>query len=181
MNEKQKEALFGIWDKIGISANHLKYMGISSIDPKEYFNLMQEYLGIVPDTAIGSNRTHFQNLEEHIISDVNRKFFPDNAVKPSECGDYKVKLWKLNLDKFTSFHYGFMGNTYKLTGEFLYNYPEDFKCPHEDKDESCFDEYCLEPLVFPVGDYIFKKYGISINYTMTLADTDGHIFKLVKE
>jgi hypothetical protein len=181
MNEKQKEALFGIWEKIGISADHLKYLAIPSIDPKEYFNLIQEYLGIVPDSAIGSNRTYFQNLEEHIIRDVNRKFFPDNAAKPSECGDYKVKLWRLNLDKFTSFHYGFVGNTYKLMGDFLYSLPEDFKCPHEDKDNSCFDEYCLEPLVFPVGKYIQKAYGISINYNMTQADSDGSMFKLASE
>jgi len=178
MNEKQKEALFGIWDKIGISRDHLKYLAIPSIDPKEYFNLMQEYLGVEPDTAIGSNRTYFQNLEEHIISDVNRKFFPDNAVKPSECGDYRLKLWRLNLDKFTNSIYGL---TYKLMADFLYSNPEDFKCPHEDIDGGCFDEYCLEPLVFPVGSYIFKKYGISINYNMIKADTNGNVFKLVAE
>jgi hypothetical protein len=181
MNEKQKQALFGIWDKIGISAEHLKYLGIPSIDPRVYFDLMQEYLGVEPDTAVGSNRTYFQNLEEHIISDVNRKFFPDNAVKPSECGDYRVKLWRLSLDKSTTMHFYMMGKHYKLLADFLYSYPEDFKCPQEDKDESCFDEYCLEPLVFPVGGYLFKKYGISVNYNMIKADTNGNVFKLVAE
>jgi hypothetical protein len=65
--------------------------------------------------------------------------------------------------------------------DFLYSNPEDFKCPHEDIDGSCFDEYCLEPLVFPVASYIFKKYGISINYNMIKADTNGNVFKLVAE
>lgn len=181
MNEKQKQALFGIWEKIGISADHLKYLAIPSVRPNEYFDLIQEYLGIVPDSAIGSNRSYYQNLEEHILRDVNRKFFPDNAVKPSECGDYKVKLWRLNLDKFATANLGLSGNSYKLMVDFLYSLPEDFKCPHEDSDEGCFDEYCLEPLVFPIGRYIQKAYGLSINYNMIKADSDGHIFKLVSE
>jgi len=187
MNEDQKKLLFNFWDKMGISSEYVKYFGIKTLDSKEYFELMMEFLGVIPDTAIGSLRTYFQNLEEFICRDVNRSLFFDDVAKPAGCGDYKVKLWRLNLDRYVTNNKNL--NYFKPMGDFLYSEPKEFQCPeegfldrlHTQYKDNCFDEYCLQPLVFPVGKFLKEKYGFSINYNMIKVDKRGEVFKLVDE
>jgi len=162
ISDGEKKAVFKLWDRLGISLENLKYLGLGLKNPKEYFLLMQEYLGL-PVYGIGSNRAELDALREYIIKDVNEYIKTLDSSDVDSCGNSQVILMHLFLERAFSFE-NFAGNHFKVNCDF-FCFGEDFVCPDENfgDDTFCQFEYCFFPIIGQAVKYVLKKYGIPLN------------------
>lgn len=162
ISDGEKKAVFKLWDKLGISVENLKYLGLGLKSPKEYFFLMQEYLGL-PVYGVGSNRAELDALREYIIKDVNEYIKSLDSSDVDSCGNSQVILKHLFLERAFSFM-GFAGNHFKVNSDF-FCFGDDFVCPDENFGDElfCQFEYCFSPIIGQAVRYVLKKYGIPLN------------------
>jgi hypothetical protein len=184
MEDSQKRALFNVWNTLGISTKNAKYIGVSFESQSEFLSLLQEFLGITP-VEVGSNRAIFDNLEDYIVKDVNQYIISNPSLYPSLCGEYKVRLFKINLSKdMTSPHFLNISPFYIVNAEFFYSMNLDFECPTPpdvEDDSACFDDTCIYPVVSQVGRYILNKYGFKVFYDVDYQNSNSPLWKLIRE
>jgi hypothetical protein len=160
VSEVEKKMIFKLWDKLGISKKNLKYLGLSIV-PKDYFFLMQEYLGL-PKYGIGSGRADLDGLREYLIKDVNEYIKTLPSPDDEYCSTSEVKLTRIFLERSY-----WDGVRFKVLSEFI-STGDDFVCPdlpeYEDNSEqACQYDHCFHPVISQAVQYIRDKYDIPMN------------------
>lgn len=184
-----RPTIFKLWDSLGVSWKHTKYISDQFATLMDYYLMVAEYYGI--DTRAG-----VKMLMQTIIDEANEILSnPENQ----ECSGATIRMYKIDLEpemtsreKMDGFYRGYGS---KPSMDFAYDLvdPESFECPDipgyskedmyrdfsyrypdfdlknmtkQDEDnykEFCFEESCLRDMIEKVSSHVREKYGISCN------------------
>ena len=182
-----KESIFKIWDSMGPSWKHTKYVGESFRTMDDYYTALTEYYGIEGGRV---------GLKNHIIDEVNQLL---KTPEYKECDELEIRLYDIDLDKqvtspmymdgkykgfgskpFASYAFNSDYKGYECPDDVLHNddwsprdevmhrnsiyNPEDMTPEMEEEiNEVCFEEHCVYKTVQRASRFIDKKYGIGTN------------------
>ena len=186
-NTDLKPAIFKLWDSLGPSWKHTKYLSEQFATLMDYYLMVAEYYGI--DGGVRGLMNHIINEGNEILSN------PDNQ----ECMGATIRMYNIDLEpEMTSrqtmngFYNGYGSKPYMSFAYDLVD-PDSFECPDipgcskedmyrdfayrypdfdlknmikQDEDnfkEFCFEESCLRDMIDKVSSHVRKKYGISCN------------------
>ena len=181
-----KDVIFKLWDTMGPSWKHTKYVGETFRTMDDYYTALTEYYGIEGGRV---------GLKNHIIDEVNQLL---KTPEYKECDELEIRLYDIDLElNATSPTY--MDGVYKGFGSkpyarFAFN-PDykGYECPDDayDGDWSprdevmhryqienpeditpdieeeirvwCFEDRCVYRTAERASRYVGKKYGINTN------------------
>lgn len=123
-NTELKPAIFKLWDSLGVSWRHTKYLSDQFATLMDYYLMVAEYYGI--DTRAGEKM-----LKQTIIDEANEILSdPENQ----ECSGGRVRMYKIDLEpgitsreKMDGFYRGY-GTKPSMSFAYELFDPESFEC-----------------------------------------------------
>lgn len=190
-NTDLRPAIFKLWDSLGVSWKHTKYLSEQFATLMDFYLMVAEYYGI--DGGV-------RGLIDHIINEGNQILSnPDNQ----ECMGSTIRMYNIDLEPemfsrqtMYGFYNGYGSKPYMSFAFDLVD-PDSFECPdipgypkedmyrdfeyrnpdfdlknmtkqdEENFKEFCFEESCLRDMIDKVSSHVRKKYGISCNINVS--------------
>lgn len=190
-NTELRPAIFKLWDSLGVSWKHTKYLSEQFATLMDFYQMVAEYYGI--DGGVRGLMDHIINEGNQILSN------PDNQ----ECMGSTIRMYNIDLEpemtsrqKMDGFYNGYGSKPYMSFAYDLVD-PDSFECPDipgyskedmyrdfeyrypefglqnmtkQDEDnfkEFCFEESCLRDMIDKVSSHVREKYGISCNINVS--------------